>query len=376
MYINEECIDIIKKQRKEYFSALIFVIALLSFIFRFISNYTISNAMMESDYTLEIRGLSLKYLLISVAGEMYDVNVRIKEDQASLYKFYGDDLYNHYKWIQKTYLDMDDEMKTYLNTIYSDETNEGKLIYIVAELGDEAGIHQINSRIQSSTLPIEIKKASQKFYPYFYENYLKDYIVLKRNTYNDYFAELNQKIQKEQFDLLGFIERISGIKYDRRYKPVLYYTLRPGNAWGFPYKDLYIALIPFKKNEYEDFFYILYHEYSHKIFKTITHTNEFKNLTEELKSNSTIYDAWNNNYYNQFYTWEAWCEDILVEGFAMYLDYKAKGNRAKEIKSIRPYDHEYFEYLVQKQFDSRTMNLKSITIQFLEEIVPKKQLSS
>lgn len=368
MYFNEEYTDTIKRQRKEYFLALILVIILLGFILKFISGYTITNDIKESDYKLEVRGLSLKYLLISTASEIYDINVRIKEDQAPFYKMYGDEMYDHYKWIKKTYSDMDEEMKSYLNTIYSDGANEGKLIYIVAELGDEAGINQINYKIQSSVLPAEIKKASEKFYPHFYDNYLKDYIDMKRYKYNDYLFELNQKIQRENFDLLGFIERNSGIQYDRRYQPVLYYTMRPGNAWGFTYNDLYIALIPFREDEYEEFFYILYHEYSHGIFKTITDTKEFKRLAKVLKNNSTMYNAWNNNYYNQYYTWEEWCEENLVEGFAMYLDYRVKGKKPKRIKSIRPYDQEYFEYLVQNHFDPAAMELEYITIKFLKEI--------
>ncbi|NLK97737.1 MAG: hypothetical protein GX272_06615 [Epulopiscium sp.] len=368
MYITEEYTDTIKKQRKAYFLALTLVIILSGFILKFISDYSITSAMKESDYSLEVRGLSLKYLLISIASELYDVNVRIKEDQGPFYKLQGDETYDHYKWIKKTYSDMDHEMKSYLNTIYLDGANEGKLIYIVAELGDEAGINQINYKIQSSTLPNEIKNAAEKFYPFFYENYLKDYIEMKRYKYNDYFFELNQHIQKEKFDLLGFIERLSGIEYDKHYKPVLYYTMRPGNAWGFTYKDLYIALIPIKEDEYEDFFYILYHEYSHGIFKTITDKREFKKLAEVLKNNSTMYNAWNNNYYNQFYTWEEWCEENLVEGFAMYLDYRVKGKKPKGIKSIRPYDQEYFEYLVQNHFDPAAMELEYITIKFLKEI--------
>lgn len=366
--LGDEYRNILKQQRKYYTLAVIIVFAILTSIFRIISQVQITCIRKESDYILEVKDLSLKYILISTASEIYDINVRIKEEQGYYYKLYGDDMYNHYKWIKNTYYDMNDEMKSHLSTLFDDGSNEGNFIYTLAGINDGAGINQINYKIQSSDLPRELKVAAEKFYPYFYEKYLKEYIELNRYKYNTYLSKLNQKIQDEEPNLLGFIEEVSGIKYEKEYKPVLYYTMRPGNAWGFTYKDLYISLLPLTESEYESIFYIPYHEYSHGIFKTITSTKEFKNIVQGLKNNSTLYNAWNNNYYNHYYTWEEWCEDNLVEGFAMYLDYKANGEKANKLKSIRPYDEEYFNYLLQHKFDSKNMDLKYITIKFLEEI--------
>ena len=356
------------KEKKHYLGAIFIVIFAVILTINIFPNYRIPTMGMDTKYILEVRGLTLKYMLISTAGEIYDINERIKEEQSLYYKSYGSEVYNHYKWIKNTYSNMSQDMKSHLATLYKSGTNEGKYIYLLAGLEDGADINQIIRTIKSSNIELREKKAAEEFYPYFYEEYLKEYIKINGYKYERYALELNNQLQQEKPDILGFIEETSGITYDKKYKPILYYTMRPGNAWGFTHKDHYISLIPCTESEYVDLFYIPYHEYSHGIFKTITHEEEFKKIADKLKNNTVLYNSWNNGYYNDYYTWEGWCEDNLVEGFAMYLDYKARDKKPNPKISIRPYDKRYFNYLVENRFNPSTTSLRNITIKFLEEI--------
>lgn len=361
-----------KKQRKAYIPIVIMsitIVILLSITVLKSNIFYKSTLNQNSHSILEVKGLTLKYILVSVAEEMYDANIFINQDQSLFYKYYGEEAYNHYIWIKDTYKLMPENMKGHLKTLYENASNEGYFLYILADLEDEAGVNQIVYRINRSVfLSKEVKNAAEAFYPYFYEEHLKEYIRLNRLTYDRYASEMNKKLQSEKADILGYIEESSGIKYDNKYKPIIYYTMRPGNALGFIYEDTYISLIPGTEHNYESLFYIPYHEFSHGIFHKISCTKEYKEVAKTLKTDKKMYDSWNNGFYNVYYTWDEWCEESLVEGFAMYLEHKAKGELSDSITSSRPYDKAFFEYLVDINFDPNTMDLKDVSIRFLKSI--------
>ena len=57
----------------------------------------------------------------------------------------------------------------------------------MADLEDEAGVNQIVYEIKRSKyIPENIKIAAEEFYPYFYEEHLKEYISINRITYDNY----------------------------------------------------------------------------------------------------------------------------------------------------------------------------------------------
>jgi len=360
------------KQRKVYIPvALLTVIIVILFSTVFLSPdlLNIPAFIQDSHELLEVKGLTLKYVLVAVSCEMYDVNVRIRGDQPEFYKEYGKDSYHHYLWIKDTYRQLPKDMKRHLETIYCDGIYEGELIYLLADLEDEAGVNQIVYAIKTSKdIPVEVKAAAEEFYPYFYEEYLREYIRMNRVMYDRHAEEMNKKIQEEKPNILEFIEETSGMQFERKYKPVIYYTMRPGNALGFIYGDQFISLIPGTEHHYESLFFIPYHEFSHGIFNQITSTKEFKQVADTLKSNSKMRRTWENGFYDVYYSWYDWCEENLVEGFAMYLEYKAKGKLPDSIESIRPYDKAFFQYLVDIDFNPETMNLKDVSIDFLESI--------
>lgn len=363
---------ITKKQRKVYIPvalASIIIVILLSVTFLSPYGLNISVFNEQSHALLEVKGLTLKYVLVAVAGEMYDINVLIDGDQSEFYREYGKDSYHHYLWIRDTYRKLPSDKKRHLKTIYSSGFYEGTLIYLLADLEDEAGVNQIVYEIKRSKyIPENIKIAAEEFYPYFYEEHLKEYISINRITYDNYAMEMNKMIQEEKPNILEFIEETSGVKYDKKYKPVIYYTMRPGNALGFIYKDSYISLIPGTENNYDNLFYIPYHEFSHGIFNKITTTKEFRQAADVLKDDKRMYNSWNNGFYNIYYDWYDWCEESLVEGFTMYLEYKSKGKLSNSITSIRPYDKQFFEYLVDINFDPETMDLKDVSVRFLKSL--------
>lgn len=326
---------------------------------------------------VEVKGLVLKYVLIDTAYEMYEVNVRKDKATSNVFSYesysqIGEDSKKHYIWLTDSYKSMSKKNKVYLYNLFKDDWS-WYFMNLTTKLDDSADVDDI-IRILLADKEVKnnekLKEAIEKFLPYFYTHYLKSYLHMNNKVFNKYTEDINHQIKKNNSDITGFMEQMSGIKFEKRYKPEFYYTLRPIGAFGFSYKDVKVSTIQRTCTDYKYLFDTPFHEYSHELFQTFTHSKEFNNLAKSLKKNKALYTEWTNGM-NTSYDWVGWCEENLVEGFSKYLSYKyfKKDSDA----SIYPYDKDFYKYLKDKNFDGKKDSLKEFSMDFYKQKLKDKE---
>ncbi|HEX2946272.1 MAG TPA: hypothetical protein VHT96_10000 [Clostridia bacterium] len=312
-----------------------------------------------------IKGLVLKYVLVDSAYEIYQTNI-LKEKPFSFdsYSRMGEDTKNHFIWMEDTYNSLDADNKAHLKDLFESGIHAWKLMDVTTRLDDSAGVDDIVQKLASSREikgGSKLKAAITDFLPYFYLNYLKAYIEENDDTFNKYIEKLNKQVQEKDADIIGFMERNSGIRFKTKYKPEFYYTLRPIGAMGFQYKDRKVSTLQRTCTDYTYLLSAPFHEFSHELFKTFTDANDFLEVTGPLMNNTEFRNVWNNSIKNN-YNWTGWCEENLVEGFAKYLDYKYYSR--DDQYSTYFYDLDFCNYLKERKFDGQKESLKEICIEF------------
>lgn len=335
--------------------------------------YALGEQQKKNDYSIEVRGLVLKYVLIDTAYEIYQVNTPSfsKYFNEETYNKMGEDTYNHYLWLKNTYEKFTPEMKNNLNIIYDSDIHPWSLLNQVTQLNDDADLEKIIEQLEYIIFKkSKMRNAIKEFYPYFYNNFLKEYLEKNTPIFENYAKNTNEELQKNNIDLLSFMEKTSGIQFEEKFKPIFYYTLRPIGAYGFTYNKKYKISTIQRETDYKELLGSPFHEYSHSLFQTFTFTPEFIKIAEKMKKDSVFVKNWGD--YKNSYDWRGWCEENLVEGFANYLDYKYYGT--KKEKQIYVYDVEFFNYLINTNFDPSKITLKDASINFYRGILAKKKL--
>lgn len=143
------------------------------------------------DNKVEVRGVTLKVSLVTVAYDVYRSNFKnVDEFNEDLYKNCGEYGVNYYKWLKETYSTMDPEMKCRLIRIY-DNYGDWKYVSETISLDDNASVKEVVEKINNQS-NLELSQMRKEdidiFYNYFYKEYLKEFI--ESNNSN---LELNRK---------------------------------------------------------------------------------------------------------------------------------------------------------------------------------------
>lgn len=319
---------------------------------------------------IEVKGLVLKYVLVDTAYELYQINVqKLSVFSEQSYKNFGKDTYEHYLWLQRTYDSFSDEMKGYLNVIFEKGPHAWQLMNTLTPLEDTATVEDIVDTLNSSIrlhMRRDVKIAIVNLFPYFYTNFLKEYMEKNNVVFGEYVNNITAELQKNNLDLISFIEQTARISYKTRYKPVFYYTLRPIGAMGFNYQNMKISTLQRTCTSYHYLLSVPFHEFSHELFQTFTYSWKFKIITNELKNNKDFKNEWLDGM-DKTYDWVGWCEENLVEGFAKYLEFRYYNKLMSG--TIYKYDYDFYQYLKEIKFDEHKISLEDASINFYKRII-------
>ena len=318
------------------------------------------------DNKVEVRGVTLKVSLVTVAYDVYRSNFKnVDEFNEDLYKNCGEYGVNYYKWLKETYSTMDPEMKRRLIRIY-DNYGDWKYVSETISLDDNASVKEVVEKINNQS-NLELSQMRKEdidiFYNYFYKEYLKEFIESNNSNLELNRKKVNTYLEKENIDIFKFMEDESGIKFKKDYTALFYYDLRPIGAMGFENGNYKISTIQPYTNK-EDLFRAPFHEYSHELFRNFTISKEFIKISNELKKDKALLDSY-NSFGKDAYDWVGWCEENLVEGFAKYLEHKYYNH--KKTNTTYVYDVKFYNYLIDNKFNPKDTDLKDVSIKFYED---------
>jgi predicted metal-dependent hydrolase len=323
---------------------------------------------------LEIRGLSLKYILIETVSDMYLANVK-KPDyfSAETFKKIDSASYEYFVWLHQTYDKFDDNAKNSLTQIYN-STNKYVLMNITTKLSDKAKVDDIVNILDSSTeFDEKTKSAIKEIFPYFYKKFFKSYLKSVEKDITKNVNKVRDQVKQYNPDIIKFMEENSGIKFRKKYKPICYYTLSPISASNYIYEEQAISTTPRGTNDIKHILKVIFHEYSHELFSTFTWMYDFERVTDLMYKDKSFQEVWESNFSgNHGYNWKGWCEENLVNGFSMYLLYKYSGDSIY-LKRNYVYDYKFYEYLKEIQFDPEKITLIEASVNFFEDIINKQK---
>lgn len=322
------------------------------------------------EYSISVRLPVLKYSLIDVSYEIYQVNVSVARlDAFSETRYSSMGASAHYSWLKTVYDNFTADEKSKLNTLFATFT-AWEMMNTVTLLYDSSGIETITNKLASDdNLPGNVRNIIPEFYPAFYSKYFKDYFQTQEPIYMNKVEKINKELQGKNTDILKFMEDVSGIKFAKKLKPVFYYTYRPIGAMGFETDTTKISTIQCTVTSYKYLFSTPFHEFTHSLFRTFNQNSEYLALCDKLKSNEVFYQMWINRFKNSGYPeWYNWCDENLVEGFAIYLKYKYDGSTFSQPTYY--YDLQFYNFLVQNNCKENNCSnfLKNMTINFLESL--------
>lgn len=322
----------------------------------------------SSESNIEVRGLSLKISLITVAYDVYRTNFKnTTEFNEELYKNCGDYGLKYYKWLKDTYSTMDSSMKRRLIRIFD---NYASWTYVseTISLDDNVSVEKIVDKLnnQSNLELNEMRKEDiDVFFNYFYKEYLKDFIEKNNLKIKKNSKKINAYLERKNIDIFKFMEDTSGIKFEKDYKAVFYYDLPPIGSMGFEDGNYNISTINSSANK-DNLFCAPFHEYSHDIFGNFTRHSDFTKIANKLRKDKNLSSSY-ERIGKDAYDWVGWCEENLVEGFAKYLEYKYYDNKSTDASYV--YDIKFYNYLIDNNFNPENTGLKEISIQFYEDIL-------
>lgn len=311
-----------------------------------------------------VKGLKLKYVLIETANEMYRSNVLCNKTYSTKNAlYYGKHSIDYLNWLKYTYSLFPDNRKSELKNIFT-KNGRWNLMNLITDLNDTANIDEIvlvllsSNEIDSST-----RKDIQSFFPYFYNSFLKDYL-LESSTRIDKLVEKTQsKINSKSIDVFAFMEEKSGCNFKNEYSSELFYTLSPFRASGFTKNNIYVSTLQQNRKDAKEILSTVFHEYSHELFKTFSLDQDFTDISKKLKTNPDFKMTWENGYKNS-YDWRGWCEENLVNGFSAFLTFKYFGSFKWRGNYI--YDKEFYKYLKKIDFDPDEISLAKVCRDFMK----------
>lgn len=342
-------------------------IIIFIYIFMFFMIIGCENTTTEAyNSNVQVRGLTLKTSIIQTAYEIYNVNIKDPESfNKELYSEVSKDALKHYKWLKKTYSQMDENMISSLQNIFLNYDQWDYLNETIS-LDDNADINEIIDKINNSSdldLSINEKENIYIFFNSFNNEYFKSYYSNYKKKYDKNAKALNNKFTDENVDIINFMEKISGVKFNQNYKSVFYYSLNPFQTQVFKHNNIIISTVQLDTNA-QDILSICFYQYSQHLFDSFVSSDEFSNICEVLKQDSNFVDEY-NKIGKSSYDFNTWCKENLVAGFSKYLDYKYCQSDYQFTSYT--YDLDFYNYLRSIGFNSNKMNLKDVSIAFYKD---------
>lgn len=326
--------------------------------------------LINSNAQVVVKGLKLKYVLIETASEMYQANILGNETYNTRnFLYYGKHSIDYLDWLKNAYSLFPENRKSQLENIFS-KNGEWSLMNLTADLNDTANIDEIllflisSNEINSST-----RKDIQSFFPYFYNSFLKDYLLKSSPRIDKLVEKTQSKIDSKNIDIFTFMEEKSGCKFKHEYSSELFYTLSPFGASGFPRDSIYVSTLQQNRKDAKKILSTVFHEYSHELFKTFSLDQDFIEISKEMKTNYDFKQTWENRYKNS-YDWRGWCEENLVNGFSAFLTFKYFGSF--KWRGNYNYDKEFYEYLKKINFESNEISLAKVCNDFMNSKIETK----
>jgi len=324
------------------------------------------NKPMETEINngMEIRSITLKYLLLDTLYEIYQANVLCPEKYQEYYSSENEIEKRHYEWLIKTYDLFTYQNKLELKNIF-ENIHVWKLLNISTLTADNSNIDDLIVLIKSSSgISKETKTSLLNLMPVFYDEFFKEYFQGNIEYYNTKTDKFNDNLA-DYPNPFEIIEKETGMNLGK-YSSLFYFTFRKVGAYGFTHGNLKISTIQGNITEVEHIMSTALHEFSHSFFQKFTDDAGFKDLSERLKSVKEFYEYWEkNSSLKSSYSWNAFCEENLVEGFAKFLGekfYDIKGRRETYI-----YDADFYEYLKEIGYSPDKYNFKETSINFYEK---------
>ncbi|MCU7492103.1 MAG: hypothetical protein HF308_05865 [Ignavibacteria bacterium] len=347
----------------------IFLVLISFWVMFFNSNARPLKSSVDSG-NVEVKGLVLKYVLIDTPYEMYQVifsNSPYFTDSVYM-KYGGSDSYEHIKWLKKCYESFLPEEKSKLKYIF-DKAFEYWMMVETTKLDDDASLSEIIDCLTSPRIHYQneiVKDSIREFLPYFYNNYLKDYLASNKKVFDDRALELMDQVRRNNSDILGFMEDVSGVSFRKKFNVCFYFTLRLIGADGFTKENTNISTLQRHIKDYSMLFGTPFHEFSHQLFQTFSRDSLFIKAAGTLKTDTKLFNYWDKQLQRKQYDWPGWCEENLVQGFAKYL-YLKYYKKELDVKTY-VYDDDFYNYLKKNNFDGKKMSLADVSIKFLESI--------
>ena len=326
----------------------------------------------DINYNSEIivNGPVLKISLIQTAYEIYNTNIENAYKDPSIESIYTEtsiDSKKHYKWLNKTYNSMDEDMKNRLKNIF-DYNSAWNYINCVIKLNDDANIYDIVNTINSDeslNLSYDEKNDIDLFFNYFYDEHFKSYFNKNKYSLDKKASKLNNLLSEKEVDIAKFIENVTTIKPSEDYVYTFYYSFNPISYQNFEYDNNVVSTIS-EFTSVKDLLKISFHKYSHNLFDTFTDSSEFLDICDLLKSDDNLVYLYKKSD-SHAYDFNDWCEENLIEGFSKYLDYRYSQYEYDFNNFV--YDLDFYNYLKDINFNSDKVTLKDVSIEFYKTCI-------
>ncbi len=314
------------------------------------------------EYVAEIRGIALKFELLDSLSELFSTCVTGVSKEALFQR--SDEDYEHYQWMWSVYNAFSPSQKEILGKLFNKQ-NVWLMLDALKTLPDDADIDMVLSAISASSV-IQFQDSKHDlvipFLRDYYVSSLSPYLSKREPIINKRMAYLNDALINKPFEVMSYMEDMSGIQFPQKFKPVLYYTLRSVGAMGFDIGNESITLIQSTVDEEYLLFCASFHEYGHILFDTFARNSQFEMICKTITENDLeMVKVWEKDF-SMNYDWIGWCEENLIEGFAHYLDEQYYGYIAT--KPTYVYDLKFYQYLNEIKFDPSSMSLEQVSFDF------------
>lgn len=319
---------------------------------------------------LIVNGPVLKISLIQTAHEIYSTNIESSSNNSNIENMYIEDSKEskkHYKWLNKTYNSMDDNMKNKLENIFNSNSSWSYLNSVI-NLEDNASIDNIIATINSNTdlnLSSHLQSDIDVFFNYFYDEHFESYFNKNKSALNKKASKLNTILYENEVDIKKFIEDVCNISPSKDYVYTFYYSLNPVSYHNFEYDNNIVSTIS-SSTTVKDLLRISFHNSSHDLFDNFTESPEFTEVCNLLKFDKEFVSLYEKNG-SYAYDFNDWCEENLIEGFSKYLDYRY--SQAEYDFSNFVYDLDFYNYLKDINFNPDKVNLKDVSINFYKTCI-------
>ncbi len=317
---------------------------------------------------ISVRAPVLKYSLIETLYEIYRANMLVPDQIASVYAVPVDGYAGHYAWLIETYEDLNSDSQDALADLF-EITNPWKLMNLTTKLADDATIEEIVDLLTSSEADFDddTKSSIALLFPEFYDNYFAAYFEKNVRQFIPLAEEMTAEALKRE-NIIRFMEEQSGLGLGEK-SVVLYYSLQAAGAWSFNHGDLMISTIQRNVDSFDLLYHTPFHEFTHDLYRKFIDSKEFDQLFFDLsKENWGLALHWYNQpSLNTVYSWWAFCEENLVEGFAKLLRERYYTN--VDHKRVYYYDLDFYNYLKEIAFDSSQHSLEEVSADFFRSVL-------